>query len=85
MPQDVLLDPPVLAARASSVNAMAASPWAPLLAVTGQRQVLLFDTNTLELAGVLPFLEGDPVSLAFTPNARYLIVGGGVPRLRHPT
>ncbi|WP_367872932.1 c-type cytochrome domain-containing protein [Luteolibacter sp. Populi] len=79
VPQDVLLDPPVLAPRASSVNAMAASPWAPLLAVTGQRQVLLFDTNTLELAGVLPFPEGDPVALAFTPNARYLIVGGGVP------
>jgi hypothetical protein len=79
MPQDVLLDPSVLAPRASSVNAMASSPWAPLLAVTGQKQVLLFDTNTLELTGVLPFPEGDPVSLAFTPNARYLIVGGGVP------
>jgi len=79
MPTDVLLDPPVVAARASSVNAIASSPWAPLLAVTGQRQVLLFDTNSLELAGVLPFPEGDPVSLAFTPNARYLIVGGGVP------
>ena len=79
MPADVLLDPPVVAARASSVNAIATSPWAPLLAVTGQRQVLLFDTNSLELTGVLPFPEGDPVSLAFTPNARYLIVGGGVP------
>lgn len=79
LPQDVLLEPPVLASRASSVHAMAASPWAPLLAITGQKQVLLFDTNTLELAGVLPFPEGDPVALAFTPNARYLIVGGGVP------
>jgi WD40 repeat protein len=79
MPEHVLLDPPVTAARASSVHAIAASPWAPLLAVTGQRQVLLFDSNSLELAGVLPFPEGDPVSLAFTPNARYLIVGGGVP------
>ncbi|WP_052572876.1 c-type cytochrome domain-containing protein [Haloferula sp. BvORR071] len=79
LPQDVLLEPPVHAARASSVHAMATSPWAPLLAVTGQKQVLLFDTNTLELAGVLPFPEGEPVALAFTPNARYLIVGGGVP------
>jgi WD40 repeat protein len=79
MPEHVLLDPPVTAARASSVHAIAASPWAPLLAVTGQRQVLLFDSNSLELAGILPFPEGDPVSLAFTPNARYLIVGGGVP------
>lgn len=79
MPQDVLLEPPVLAHRASSVNAMASSPWAPLLAITGQKQVLLFDTNSLELTGILPFPEGDPTSLAFTPNARYLIVGGGVP------
>ena len=79
MPEHVLLDPPVLAPRASSVNAMASSPWAPLLAVTGQKQVLLFDSNSLELTGILPFPEGDPVALAFTPNARYLIVGGGVP------
>ena len=79
MPEHVLLEPPVIAPRASSVNAIASSPWAPLLAVTGQRQVLLFDTNSLELTGILPFPEGDPVSLSFTPNARYLIVGGGVP------
>ena len=79
MPEHVLLEPAVLAPRASAIHAMAASPWAPLLAVTGQRQVLLFHTDSLELAGVLPFPEGDPVSLSFTPNARYLIVGGGVP------
>ena len=46
MPEHVLLEPPVIAPRASSVNAIASSPWAPLLAVTGQRQVLLFDTNS---------------------------------------
>jgi len=79
MPAHLLLDPPVVAARAAAVHAIASSPWAPLLAVTGQRQVLLFDTNSLELAGILPFPEGDPVSLAFTPNGRYLIVGGGIP------
>ena len=79
MPEHVLLEPPQLAPRAASVHAIASSPWAPLLAVTGQRQVLLFDTNSFELTGILPFPEGDPVSLAFTPNARYLVVGGGVP------
>ncbi|TAE73540.1 MAG: hypothetical protein EAZ84_12655 [Verrucomicrobia bacterium] len=79
MPAHLLLEPPVLAPRAAAVHAIAASPWAPLLAVTGQRQVLLFDTNSLELVGILPFPEGDPISLAFTPNARYLIVGGGIP------
>ncbi|MEP4076581.1 c-type cytochrome domain-containing protein [Haloferula sp.] len=79
MPEHLLLEPVVVAKRAAAIHAMAASPWAPLLAVTGQRQVLLFHSESLTLVGVLPFPEGDPVSLAFTPNARYLIVGGGIP------
>lgn len=79
MPVDVLLEPSVVTTNTSAVQALAASPWAPLLAATGQRQILLYDTNTLELAGILPFPEGDPISLAFTPDARYLVVGGGVP------
>ena len=78
-PQDLLLEPPVVTPRASAIHAIATSPWAPVLAITGQRQVLLHHTETLELIGILPFPEGDPVSLAFTPDARYLIVGGGIP------
>jgi WD40 repeat protein len=77
MPQDLLLEPPVITSRPTSVHALACSPWAPLIAITGQRQVLLYHTETLELAGILPFDEGEPVSLNFTPDARYLIVGGG--------
>jgi mono/diheme cytochrome c family protein len=79
MPEHLLLEPPVITERASAVHAIAASPWAPLLAVTAQRQILLHHTGSLELIGILPFPEGDPISLAFTPDARYLIVGGGVP------
>jgi len=79
MPEHLRLEPFVTSSRASAVHAMAVSPLAPLVAVTGQRQVLLHDTNTLELIGLLPFPEGDPVSLAFTPDGRYLIVGGGIP------
>ncbi|WP_234043543.1 WD40 repeat domain-containing protein [Luteolibacter yonseiensis] len=79
MPEHLLLEPPVITARPAAVHALACSPWAPLLAATGQRQVLLYHTDSLELAGILPFPEGDPVSLAFTPDGRYLIVGGGVP------
>ena len=79
MPEHLLLDPPVVTSRASAVHAIAASPWAPLLAVTSQRQILLHHTETLEPVGILPFPEGDPVSLNFTPDARYLIVGGGTP------
>lgn len=79
MPEHLLLEPPVVTERATAVHAIAASPWAPLLAVTAQRQILLHHTETLELIGILPFPEGVPISLAFTPDARYLIVGGGVP------
>lgn len=79
MPEHLLLDPPVVTERPSAVHAIAASPWAPLLAVTAQRQILLHHTETLELIGILPFPEGVPISLAFTADARYLIVGGGVP------
>ncbi|MGL4401497.1 MAG: c-type cytochrome domain-containing protein [Luteolibacter sp.] len=79
MPKHLLLEPSVVTSRPSSIHAIAASPWAPLLAVTGQRQVLLHHTESLELVGILPFPEGEPTALAFTPDSRYLLVGGGVP------
>lgn len=79
MPEHLLLEPSVVTPRPASIHAIAASPWAPLLAITGQHQVLLHHTESLELVGILPFPEGDPISLTFTPDARYLIVGGGVP------
>lgn len=79
MPEHLLLEPAVITPRPAAIHALATSPWAPLLAVTGQRQILLHHTDTLDLIGVLPFPEGDPVSLAFTPDGRYLLVGGGVP------
>ena len=79
MPAHLLLEPPIVTARPAAIHALAASPWAPLLAITGQRQILLHHTESLDLVGILPFPEGEPVSLAFTPDARYLIVGGGAP------
>jgi mono/diheme cytochrome c family protein len=77
MPAHLLLEPLVATSTATTVRALAASPWAPLLAVTGQKQVLLYDTGALRLAGVLPFPDGDPAALAFTPDGRYLLAGGG--------
>jgi WD40 repeat protein len=78
LPEHVLLEPTVTAPRGSSIRAIAASPWAPLIAVSSLRQVLLIHSESLELVGILPFPEGEPVSLAFTPDSRYLIVGGGI-------
>ena len=76
-PTDVLLEPVIVTPRATTVTAMAASPWTSLLAVGGQKQVLLYDTDTRELAGVLPYPEGQARSLRFSASGALLILGGG--------
>ena len=78
MPQDLLLEPVVTPTRSTVVADMDASPWAPLLAVTGQKQILLYHSDTLELIGVLPFPKGNPESISFHPSGKYLIAGGGI-------
>ena len=77
MPGDVLLDPVIVTERPGTINALAHSPWAPLVAIAGQKQVVLYDTSTLKLRGILPFPEGDPKSIRFSRNGRFLLVGGG--------
>ena len=76
-PEHVLLDPIVVTQRLTAVTAMAASPWTSLLAVAGQKQILLYDTESRELAGVLPYTEGYARSLKFSANGSLLILGGG--------
>ncbi len=77
MPEAVPQTVPVVTSRAAAITAVAASPWAPLVAVAGQRQVVFYHSETLELLGVLPFPEGVPQSLRFSRDGSYLIVGGG--------
>src|SRR5207244_6625879 len=71
------LEPVVHTSHANAVTALASSPWAPLLAVAGQKQVLLYHSDTLELIGVLPFTVGVPYVLKFNRNGSLLIVGCG--------
>ena len=75
---DLLLEPPVLAPRAGAIPAVAASPWAPLVAVAGQRQVILYHLETLAIEGILPFPEGYPYVLKFSQNGQLLMAGGGI-------
>jgi hypothetical protein len=77
MPGKLPLDPVVRTPRANAVTAIAGSPWAPLVAIGGQKQVLLYHTDTLELLGVLPFPEGVPQVLKFSRNGSLLLAGGG--------
>ena len=71
------LEPVVRTSHASAITALASSPWAPLVAVAGQKQVLLYHSDTLELLGVLPFPEGTPYVLKFSRNGSLLLAGGG--------
>ena len=50
---------------------------APLVAIAGQRQIALYNTDSAELAGVLPFPEGIPYSLRFSRSGKLLLAGGG--------
>jgi hypothetical protein len=71
------LEPVVKTGRANAITALASSPWAPLVALGGQKQVLLYNSDTLDLAGVLPFPEGVPQVLKFSRNGSLLLAGGG--------
>lgn len=77
MPAKLLTTELPKTARAHPVTAMAASPWAPLLAVAGHERVLLYHTETLKLLGTLPFPERVPYVLKFSRNGKWLLAAGG--------
>ena len=78
LPDRLPLEPGTRAAKPDSCGALAASPWAPLVAVGGQKQVLLHRSDSLDLVGVLPFPEGRPHVTRFSAGGGLLIAGGGV-------
>jgi hypothetical protein len=66
------------AARPMAITALAASPHGAVAAVGSRGQVLLYDTASLDLRGVLAFPPGDVKTLRFSRHARLLLAGGGV-------
>ncbi|HMJ91158.1 MAG TPA: c-type cytochrome domain-containing protein [Candidatus Acidoferrum sp.] len=81
MPGDLLLDPVVAVKRATAVMGLASSPWAPVFAVAGQKQVVLYHSESLNVLGILPFTDGveiyQPSDVKFSRNGKLLVVGGG--------
>lgn len=67
---------------ASPAIAMAASPWANLIAVSGHRSVSLYGDKDSDggakLIGSLDFPEGDVQDLRFSANGQLLLVAGGI-------
>ncbi len=76
-PPRLSLEPVTHAAQRAAVSALATSPWAPLAAVGGLKQVLLYHTETGELLGLLPFAEGTVHVLKFSRDGSLLLAGGG--------
>ena len=79
MPEHLSIDPVVTPSNSTAIHAMESSPWSPLLALTGQQQILLYNSDSLELVGVLPFPKGQPTALAFHPSGNFLTAAGGTP------
>lgn len=77
MPSGFYRQPVLHSAAAGAVPDVAASPWAPLIAVGGQRQVLLYHADTRELLAVVPFVVGTPQVVRFSRNGDLLLVAGG--------
>ncbi|MGI9472554.1 MAG: c-type cytochrome domain-containing protein, partial [Rubripirellula sp.] len=77
MPESVWRVPVVTSQRAAAASAIAASPWAPLVAIAGQKQVTLYNTESGDLEGIIPFPEGIPQVLQFSVDGGYLMVAGG--------
>jgi hypothetical protein len=63
--------------RAHPVTALAASPWAPLVAVAGHERIYLYNLDHRVPAGELAFPEGIPYVLRFSRDGSTLVAAGG--------
>jgi WD40 repeat protein/mono/diheme cytochrome c family protein len=64
-------------ARQHPITALAASPWAPLIAVAGHERIYLYDLAKRATAGELAFPEGVPYALRFSRDGATLLAAGG--------
>jgi len=77
IPEGLLRQPVNYSPRAAAVSSLAASPWAPVVAVGGHKQILMYNSDSGKLLGVLPFPEGVPHVLRLSRNGALLLAGGG--------
>ena len=77
MPLHLSLEPVVTTPRPAAISAMASNPWSPLIAISGQKQVILYHSDSREMLGILPYPEGFVESLVFSRNGLLLLAGGG--------
>jgi hypothetical protein len=77
LPESLPRQPFFYSPKTRALTALAASPWAPLVAVAGHKQIVLYHSDSGELLGILPFPEGVPHVLRFSRSGSLLLAGGG--------
>src|SRR5258708_20489202 len=77
MPASLAALPAVTTARAHPVTALAASPWAPLIAVAEHERIAFYNLADRTPAGELAFPEGVPYLLRFSRDGSRLLAAGG--------
>lgn len=77
MPGDLPREPIAIGRRAGAIQALAANPWSPVVAIGGLKQVLLYHADEGSLLGVLSFPAGQVNSLKFSRNGKMLLAAGG--------
>lgn len=77
MPVDLPNTPVLHTLRSGAVLSVASSPWAPVIAVAGQKQLLLYQPDSLERLGILAFTNGQPQWVRFSRSGSVLLAAGG--------
>jgi WD40 repeat protein len=78
MPKYLNIEPHIQTAKANAVTAMAASPYSPLVAIGAYKQVLLLNTTTMDMEGILTFDEGQIYDLKFSRDGSIVLASGGL-------
>lgn len=63
--------------RPTAITALSVNPKGDILAVSGRKQVLLYDTAFAKLLGALAFPEGEVQILRFSRDGKTLLAAGG--------
>lgn len=77
VPRGLRTEPFLHTAKPGPILSVASSPWAPVVAIAGQKQILLYDSKTRQLAGVLPYTNGQPHQVRFSRSGTVLLAAGG--------
>ncbi|MBM3848161.1 MAG: hypothetical protein FJ405_17975 [Verrucomicrobia bacterium] len=78
MPKGLSTDPVFEAPQAGPVLSISSSPWAPIIAIAGQKQVLLYHSESLDRLGVLPYTNGQIHAIGFSRSGKLVFASGGI-------